>query len=673
GNGMYNVQKVPGRYTKFVGSFGQPKLIFQMRITDGDGRSEVVRSDPSWKFHEGPITFSHAYGGEDFDARLEPEGWDKPGFKDDGWSPAVEVEGPGGLLRSQENPSPTVMRVYKPIHVREPKPGVRVYDLGQNFAGWPEVMVRGRAGSTVKLIPGELLEPSGLVTQKASGGPQWFSYVLKGGGPERWHPRFSYYGFRYVQVETTEATDGADKPDVLSLQGNFVRANVANAGEFSSSNVLFNGIHVLINSAIQSNLQNVLTDCPHREKLGWLEESHLLGSALMYGYDIARLYEKISDDMHDAQTIDGMVPEIAPEYTVFPAPFRDSPEWGSAVVLDPWITYQHYGDTRNLAEHYDDMKRYVEYLGSKAKDQKIAYGLGDRYDIGPGEPGYTKLTSLGLTATAIYYADITTLRNTALLLGKQNDAVALDKLAQSVRSSFNQHLYKHQEKVYDRGSQTALAMPLVLGLVPEEDRTAVLTKLVENIRQHDNHVTAGDIGFHYVVSALLDGGRSDVLYDMLCRTDSPSYGYQLQQGATTLTEAWDANPRHSQNHFMLGHAEEWFYRGLAGIDFDLSRPEQEWIRIKPQSVGDVQRASATYKSVLGAITSKWTRNGSKFTLEIVIPANAASTVYVPRSASQQVKEGGQAIDRRKGVETVGSESSFAIFRIGSGHYRFEVE
>jgi hypothetical protein len=404
--------------------------------------------------------------------------------------------------------------------------------------------------------------------------------VLKDGSVETWHPRFSYYGFRYVQVEKTRGASG-DTPEVVSLRGDFVYDNVEEAGQFSSSNNLLNRIHQLINEAIKSNLNNVITDCPHCEKLGWLEQTYLLGSALMYGYDLERVYDKISGDIQDSQTADGLVPEIAPEYVVFPPPFRHSPEWGSAVVLDPWTAYQHYGDVRNIVAHYEDMKRYVDYLGSKANDGIIAYGLGDWYDIGPGEPGPSKLTSLGLTATATYYADIATLRRMALLLGKKSDAEHLDQLGRSVYDSFNRHFYKEDQKNYDRGSQTALAMPLVLGLVPDEDRAAVLDNLVADIRSHNNHVTAGDIGFHYVVSALLDGGRSDVLYGMLSRTDSPSYGYQLAQGATTLTEAWDANPRHSQNHFMLGHAEEWFYRGLAGIDFDLSRPEEQWLRIRP--------------------------------------------------------------------------------------------
>ena len=674
GNGMYNVQPTKGRYTKLVESFGQPKLIFQLQIRNADGTSEVIGSDNGWESRSGPIRFSQPYGGEDFDARLEPAGLDSESSDIDreNWKSSVAVSGPGGALVSQTNPDIRVMHIYQPVRVSEPKPGTRVYDLGQNFAGWPAIQVRGPRGSAVRLTPGELVDGSGEVTQRSSGGPQWFSYTLKGTGREEWHPRFSYYGFRYVQAETIPAAGSSVKPELLSLEGQFVHSSAQITGTFECSKPLFNRIHALINAALESNMQSVLTDCPHREKLGWLEETHLLGSAIMYGYDVARLYEKISDDIHDAQIGTGLVPAIAPEYVVFPPPFRDSPEWGSAVVLDPWIAYQHYGDEQNLAAHYEDMKRYVTYLGSKAKGGILAYGLGDWYDIGPGEPSYSKLTSLGVTATATYYQYLVTISKIAKILNKQDDAESFAALGRTIRSAFNARFYQRQTGVYDRGSQTDYAMPLVTGLVPEEDRHTVLDKLVADVRQHQNHVTAGDIGFHYVVSALLDGGRSDVLFDMLSKTDSPSYGYQLAKGATTLTEAWDSNPKSSQNHFMLGHAEEWFYRGLAGIDFDLSRARGDQIRIKPTPAGDVTEASATYDSVLGRIASRWSRNAKRMTLRVEIPPNSQALICVPNLSQHHVAEMGRHAGEKK-VSRVGLAGDFTVFRVESGEFQFVSE
>ncbi|HUZ04920.1 MAG TPA: family 78 glycoside hydrolase catalytic domain, partial [Acidobacteriaceae bacterium] len=672
GNGMYNVVRTPGRYTKFAGSFGQPKLILQLQLTYADGSTETIGSNASWKTAPGPIVFSSTYGGEDYDARILPSTWDTAGFDDGLWKPALVVQGPGGALVAQMNPAIRIQQVFHPISVKEPKPGILVYDLGQNFSGWPQIRVQGPAGSTVRLIPGELLDADGLVTQRSSGGPQWFSYTLNGRGQEQWHPRFSYYGFRYVQVEgiSTPQHPDARKPVILGLEGQFLYSSAPQAGSFATSDALFNRIHALILAAIRSNMQSIFTDCPHREKLGWLEETHLMGSALMDDYDLARLYEKVANDIHDAQYANGAVPEIAPEYVKFTPPFDDSPEWGSAAVLDPWIAYQNYGDRRNLELHYGDMQRYVAYLGTRANGHLLNYGLGDWYDIGPGAPGYSKLTSRTVTATATYYQDILVMTHVAALLGHPKDAARYVELGTQVKNAFNAALWHPESQTYNRNSQTANAMPLVTGLVAPENRQHVLDNLVADIRLHQNHVTAGDVGFHYVVDALLDGGRSDVLYDMLSRTDPPSYGAQLAHGATSLTEAWDFDPDSSQNHLMLGHAEEWFYRGLAGIDLNLTRPRDQWIIIHPNPVGTVTWTRCTEHTVLGDITDNWSRQAGKFILDVTIPANATATVYIPTEAAKVIEESGRPVNHAPGVTLVSSEANVDVYRVASGAYHF---
>jgi hypothetical protein len=309
-------------------------------------------------------------------------------------------------------------------------------------------------------------------------------------------------------------------------------------------------------------------------------------------------------------------------------------------------------------------------LRGKAKGNILSYGLGDWYDIGPGEPGESQLTSEAVTATATYFADLTALSKVAALLGKPDDAASYATQATRVKEAFNRQLFHPENEQYDRGSQTANAMPLALGMVPEGHEAAVLQNLVKDIRSHDNHVTAGDIGFHYVVRALTDHGRSDVLYDMLSRTDSPSYGYQLAQGATTLTEAWDANPKSSQNHFMLGHAEEWLYRGLAGIGVDFDRPEGERITIHPSPVGDIESASASYQSVLGEIRSSWTHKAGHFTLNVVVPAGATATVYIPAANADAVQENGKALGETDGVTSHQGVDHSVVCVVGSGEYQF---
>lgn len=672
GNGMYNV--TGGRYVKFTGSYGPPKLILQLHLKFADGTTTQVVSDKSWRTAPGPLTFSCIYGGEDCDARLEQAGWDKPGFNDSTWQPAAVVEGPGGRLVSQSAPPIKVMQQFKTVKITAPRPGVFVYDLGQNFSGWPQLTVRGPAGATVKLTPGELLEPNGLASQRSSGGPTSFSYTLKGEGVETWHPRFSYYGFRYVQVEGAvprdHASTAAAQPVVFDLKGQFLHSSARTVGHFECSNPLLNRIHALVLAAIESNLQSVLTDCPHREKLGWLEVSHLLGPAIMFNYDVPALYAKICRDMAASQLTNGLVPDIAPEFTVFGGGFRDSPEWGSACAVNPWLLYQRYGDTSALAQNYDVIACYVGYLGSQAKDHIVSHGLGDWYDIGPKSPGESQLTTKGLTATAIYYQDIQILCRTAALLGKNDEAKKWTALAAEVRRAFNTKFFNPVTSQYDRGSQTANAMPLVLGLVDPGNEAAVLANLGKDVRSRGNQVTAGDVGFRYLVEALRAGGHSDVLFDLVTRRDGPGYAMQLAKGATTLAEAWDADSASSQNHCMLGHVEEWFYTGLAGINPDPAAPGFKKIIIKPQIVGDLTWVKASYESVRGTIRSSWRIEKDRLLLDVTIPPNTTALVYVPALDAAKVTEGGKFAAKQKEVEFVRQENGAAVFHVGAGVYRF---
>ena len=682
GNGMYNVPHIKGRYTKFVGSFGMPKMILQMHIAFADGTQEVVASDHTWETKPGPIVLSSIYGGEDYDAREEENGWDT-GRSTAFWGNAVEVAAPNGSTHPGDSlnalliPPMKVNEVIKPVRQSEVNRNTRVYDLGKNFSGWPEIRVLGHAGDRIRMVPGELLDQHGEVTQHSASAskenPVLFTYILHGNGIERWYPRFSYYGFRYVQVEITPAHEDAP-PTLLSLVGNFVHDDVSLDGQFYSEVPLLNRIHQLIDQAILSNLASVLTDCPTREKLGWLEQTYLNAGSVMYNYGVAQLYSKMANDMSEAQLPDGLVPAIAPEFVAFldkngkNTAYRDSPEWGSAVILSPWAAYRFYGDARILSTHYEAMVRYAAYLKSKSVNRVMNFGLGDWFDIGPLPPGESQLTSKSLTATAIYYQDLLALAQIATVLNKTDDAKRYSAEAEDVRAAFNKALYHPETKTYDRGSQTANAMALYLGLVPERDRTSVLMNLVTDIRAHQNHVTAGDVGFHYVVEALLEYGRSDVLYDIVSRTDSPSYGYQLSKGATALTEAWDTNPDLSQNHFMLGHAEEWFYRGLAGIDFDLNRSEAERIRLEPALTSGAPGGSATVTTTLGAISSSWQKSGNKWSATFQIPAGAQATVILPIGVVPQEADGHRVHAETKEVFGAGSRTEKWV--LGSGTYRF---
>jgi hypothetical protein len=671
GNGMYNVER--GRYTKFTGSFGPLKAIAQLRLEYADGSVEIIGTDGQWRVMPGPITFSSIYGGEDYDARLKPRGWNATGFDDSRWEQARVVDGPGGKLRGLSCAAPPLraFNALKPTSVKPLTNDVVVYDLGQNAPVMPRLTVKGPAGSFVRITPAELTRPDGSVDRgSVGGGSAYWQYTLAGGDSETWFPKFFYHGCRYLQVESKPATVGGELPVVESLEGVVVHSASMPVGEFECSNDLFNRIRTLIRWAQRANMVSVLTDCPHRERLGWLEQYHLNGPSLRYEFDLAQLFTKGMNDMADSQLSNGLMPDIAPEYTGFPGGFRDSPEWGSACVLVPWQQYEWTGDLELLRRHYEGMQCYVAYLGSRATNNIVSHGLGDWYDIGPRRPGVAQLTPLPLTATAFYFCDARILARTATLLGKADDAKKFDALADRIRASFNHTFFNANKRTYATGSQTADSIPLVMDLVEPANRPAVLATLVADVQSRGNAITAGDVGYRYLLRALADGGRSDVIFDMNNQSDKPGYGYQLKMGATSLAEAWNADRRASQNHFMLGQIMEWFYHDLAGIGCNPAGPGYKKILIRPQPVGDVTWAKANYESVHGKITVDWKRTDGSLTLKATIPANTTATVYVPAKLESKVTESGVAAERSAGVKFLRRENDRMVYAVSSGDYEF---
>lgn len=677
GNGMYNVRG--GRYIKFSGSFGEPKLICRLQIDYTDGTSRIIGSDASWQVAPGPITFSCTFGGEDYDARLE---------NDLKWQPASPTEGPGGVLRAQYAPPIRVMKQYQPISVTEPKPGIFVMDLGQNFSGVPQVSAIGSTGKTIRLWPGEILNDDGTVRQNQSGSPVYFEYTFGQTGKEiTWAPRFTYYGFRYVQIEGAAAVnlegENAAPPEgsvtITGLTGNFTYASAEKTGSFSCSNSLINRIDHLIRMAIYSNFQSVFTDCPHREKLGWLEQTHLMANGLIANLSLMRHYTKVMRDCSEAQLPDGLVPEIAPEYTVFSPDFRNSPEWGSAFVLIPWYVWLQYGDSRLAERYYTPMKNYLAYLKNK-KDPNgmISHGLGDWHDVGPGPSGYAQLTSKELTATATYYQGLSAMIHFARLFNRQDDLKELSAEAESVKALFNKRLYNSEKNYYDRNSQTANSMPLVVGLADESHAKPILENLISTgIRGATNRITAGDIGFSYLVKALLEHNQGQVLFDMVTQTNGPGYWHILEQGCTSLHESWKAETFYSFNHFMLGHAEEWFYRGIGGISPSADAPGYRKFILKPQVVGDLSEANVSYQSIRGEILSHWKIENGRFIYHIRVPANTEALVYLPATSIdwETLAEGDTPLKNHPQIQVLNRESaSKAIeLKVPSGDYLLSSE
>jgi alpha-L-rhamnosidase len=671
GNGMYNVQRTKGRYTKFEGSFGAPKLIAELRLKYADGKSETIATGAEWKVAKGPVTFSSTYGGEDFDARKEETGWDLPGFDDAAWTAATETDGPGGSLTAALAPEVREWVSHTAVKVTEVGPNKVVYDLGQNFAGVPNARVRGAEGQVLKLTPGELLNPDGSVSQATFHGPAWWNYTLRGGtDAEAWSPRFGYLGFRYLQAEWSGGSG-----TIESVSGVEWHSASPATGGFESSDETLNAIHMLIVNAMHNNEVSVFTDCPHREKLGWLEETHLVASGLMFNNDLRGLYAATEKNIGDAQHADGEVPTTAPQYTVFGtvakySVFDDSPEWGSASVLGAWAAYRFYGDKGELERSYPVMKAYVKFLEGKAEDGIVAYGLGDWYDIGPKPPGVSQDTSLGVTGTLMLYEDAVAMSKIAGLLGHNDDGESYAALAQREAAAFNKKFWDADKGWYDRGSQSANAMPLALGVVPEARRAEVLEHIVADIHAHDDHITTGEVGYPYMLRALMEGGRNDVVLAMMLRKDPPSYGSQLVAGATSLTEAWDANPRSSQDHFMLGGAEEWFYRGLGGIAFDMSRNPDERITIQPRIVEGLSSVKCSYASVLGKIKSEWSQVDGATSIDIAIPPGARATLILPVKMVADISNIRSAKGRGPDLKETRRDGEVVVYRAAAGIYHF---
>jgi hypothetical protein len=407
--------------------------------------------------------------------------------------------------------------------------------------------------------------------------------------------------------------------------------------------------------------------------LGWLEQYHLNGPAIRYEFDVSRIFNKGMRDMVDSQTKEGLIPNIAPEYTVFDGTFRAAAEWGCALILVPWQQYQFTGDTRLMHEYYKPMQRYMKYLASKAKDHILDEGLGDWYDLGPADrPGAAQLTLPPVTATAFYFLDAQRMSQIAALLDKPKDARRYARLAADIRAAWLAKFRSAEDGTFASNSQCANSLALAMGFADPEDRAKALAALVTDVHKHGNSMTAGDVGFRYLLQALAEGGQSDLIYTMIDQDDRPGYGYQLRKGATSLTEAWDANRHASHNHFMLGQIVEWLYKDLVGIDSDLAGPGFKKIIIRPTPVGDLQWAEATYKSVRGPIFVRWDRdNKDHFKLSTTIPANTTATVYLPATADSDVLESGHAVGEAPGVVFLHRDGDRNVYAVGAGTFSFE--
>ena len=676
GNGMYNVPRE--RYYKLLMTYGYPMMICKVDVEYADGTHDVIVSDGSWRTTTSPVTYSSIFGGEDYDATLERTGWMKPGYDDSSWQEVLFTSQRGELIAPKALPV-KVMEEFPVFKIRKTKYGKWLYDMGQNFSGVARLTVKGKRGQAVRMNTCELFDPAVDSIQIHGGyrGETRYTYTLRGDAePESWAPQFTYHGFRYVLIDGAVPAGEPNPeglPEIVDVRGLHIRNSTPESGTFVSSNDLLNKTQRLIGWGIKSNMVSYLTDCPHREKLPWLEQLHLMFGSLQYTFDMFSLYEKMLDDMAMAQLPNGLVPDIAPEYALFREAFRDSPEWGSAFVLVPLYLYEYYGDGTMLRKHYEAMGRYVDYLTSKADDHILKHGLGDWFDIGPKMPGRAQLSSLAATATPIYYMDALAMVKGAELLGKKKDAERWQKLADAIRTSYNEKFFHKEGCYYDRNSQTANSIALCAGLVDPEYRQGVLDNVVKDIRSRNNGLTGGDVGYTYILRALEAGGRSDVIFDMNSRYDVYGYGYMLAQGATALPESWQVVPIKSHNHFMLGHLMQWLYTHVGGIRRDTGALAYKRSVIRPEAVGDLTMARVSFESPYGQIRSEWSKGADgSFELLAEVPANTTSTVWLPAAEDAAVFESNLPVEKVAGIKYLGYKEGCKVYAVGSGTYRFDV-
>jgi alpha-L-rhamnosidase len=683
GNGWYN--PLPLRLWGWLNlrqhlAVGRPRAILQLVVEYQDGGLERVVTDESWKVGDGPILKNNIYLGEVYDARRERPGWDRAGFDDREWRPAALAPEPLGLLRAQMVPPIRVARTIRATRVTEPAPGVFIFDLGENIGGQATLRVRGEAGTEVRLRYGELLHANGSLNVMTSvcgqikgpgvGGPgapdvafQGDIYVLKGGGPETFTPRFTFHGFRYVEVTGYPGRPGPD-----AIEGRVLHSGVDEAGAFTCSNPMFNRIQEITRRTLLSNLFSVQSDCPHRERFGYGGDMVASSEMAMFNLDMASFYAKAVNDLADAVRPNGGMTETAPFVGI--DAFQDGlgggggPRgWGTGHPVLLWNLYQYYGDRRLLAEQLPLAIRWMEFLDDQAQDLFVERGIGDHESIAP--------KFIPLTSTAFYYLNADLVSRIARVLGRSQVANRYADRAAAIKAAFNRRFLDRQTGRYANGTQASQAFPLYLDLAPSHSRAMILKALLDDVEQHDGHLTTGIFGTKFLLDVLTANGRADVAYRIVNQRTFPGWGHMLEGGATTLWEHWEFSDNvFSHNHPMFGSVSEWFFKALAGIQPAPDAVGFDRVTIRPAIVPDLSWVKARYDSVRGPVVSEWRVENGRLTLHVVLPPNASGLVRLPTTQIKEVREADRPVQQSHGVELRSIERDELIFAIGSGDYTF---
>lgn len=643
-----------GRYNKqsLNNEASEPHLLRLALTIEGPGQSTTrIVTDDKWRCGRGPVIFSHVYAGEDVDDRLSRPGWDRPGFDATIWEPMRVVKAPPAELAPQRYPAFAEFQRFEPERIAEPAPGVFLYAFPQNMSARLRLEIDGgRPGQVVRIRCGEHRNAD----DRLFGKYVVSSRFISAGRPATYEWAFFYLGMQYLEIEGA-VPEGHANPDGLPVVRRaeliHVRAALPETGAFRCSSTLYNRTHELIDWAVRSNMGHVMTDCPHREKLGWLECSYLLAPTFLYRYDGREWFAKIARDIRDSQRESGFVQTVAPSYPAYrpKSPYNWTLEWGAAVVMVPWTHYTWFGDTSVLRDNYAAMDRFMAFVASLAEDGLAPGGLGDWYDYGHGaRPGPSRFTDPRLTATATWAICARAMAGAAEALGRADDAVRYHEMHDRIARDFRRHFYDAASRTCrNKGSpQCANAIALCADLVPAGDRPVLVQGIIDDLERRDWQQTPGDVGHVYFIRALAEAGRSDILHRVYSREGGQGgYGAILARGMTAMPETWDAlmDGSNSLNHCMLGHIIEWHYSHVLGIRQPAGGIGWNEILIAPEP-GGLTSAEGRVETPLGTVSSRWRVDNGKFRLECEIPSRVAARAILPSGAEKTLSAGRNVIE-----------------------------